>query len=55
MTQPISIYSDLYQPTELDAFNHHQRKAWIKPEIREINFNKTANGGATNIDSIDNS
>jgi hypothetical protein len=46
MTQNASIYSSPYQPTELDVFNLHERKAWTKPEIREINFNKTANGTA---------
>lgn len=44
MTQTTSIYSNLYQPTELDVFNRHERKTWTKPEIREINFNKTASG-----------
>ena len=52
MTQPISIYSDLYQSTELDVFNRHERKAWIKPEIRQINFNKTASGGMNDEDSM---
>jgi hypothetical protein len=55
MTQPISIYSNLYQPTELDVFNRHERKAWTKPEIREINFNKTANGGMSAVDAMDKS
>jgi hypothetical protein len=44
MTQNASIYSGPYQPTELNVFNLHERKAWTKPEIREINFNKTASG-----------
>jgi hypothetical protein len=55
MTQTTSIHSNLYQPIELDIINRHERKVWTKPEIREINFNKTANGGTTNIDSIDKS
>jgi hypothetical protein len=44
MTQTTSIYSNLYQPAELDVFSRHERRTWTKPEIREINFNKTAIG-----------
>jgi hypothetical protein len=52
VTQTTSIYSDRYQSTELDVFNLHEKKAWTKPEIREINFKETAQGGADTTDSL---
>jgi hypothetical protein len=55
MTQTTSSHSNQYQPIELDVINRHERKVWTKPEIREIIFNKTANGGTVAIDGIDKS
>jgi hypothetical protein len=55
MTQTTSIGSNLYQPIELDVINLHQRETWTKPEIREINFNKTANGDSGNVDAMNRS
>ena len=52
MTHTTSIHSDLYQSDELNVFNRYERKAWTKPEIREINFNKTASGGMNDEDAM---
>jgi hypothetical protein len=45
VTQTASIYSNLIQSPELVSFDLQERKAWIKPEIREIDFSATAAGG----------
>jgi hypothetical protein len=42
--------SNLDLTTELNRPNPQQRKAWIKPEFRQLEFMATANGNQFGVD-----
>lgn len=50
VTQKLSLNPKFHQSTQFFSPNLQERKAWIKPELREIEFKTTANGGFHNSD-----
>jgi hypothetical protein len=44
--------SNLSQTAQLNRPNLQQRKAWIKPEFRQLEFMATANGGIGGNDNV---
>jgi hypothetical protein len=50
VTKNLSVYSNLIQSAEIVSHNLQERKAWIKPALREIEFKITAGGVGSKID-----
>jgi len=51
VTRPTSINSNLNHADELTSPKRKKRYVWVRPEIREIDFKATANGGGGGVDA----